>query len=389
MERMEAGFRTYFTQSIAVTILFLLGSSCIRHQEKKVSKAEEGKAVLDTHIKVEHAKGFQIEYRDEKVVLQILDPRNGNLIETWELVDRNQHQGKLEDHQIPVPVQSVVCLSTTHFAYFDAVGESDKVKGAVNISYSLDSTLLNAVEQGKVEDVTSGGELHQEKALKIAPELVLVYPFGNQSYNKITTAGIPVLNITEYLEQSPLAKTEWIKLIGLLTGKEKSADNQFNNTAMAYDSLKRLAENRFKNAPCTFLNMPFKKTWNMPSGNSYAASLLSDAGYRYLYQDQKSEGNLTMEGEQVLHDAEDCKKWIIVSYLPNGISKSMLRSMIPGIQVTEAFVNDEVYVCNTAEEDYFGKATLVPDIILKDLIYWRDQSVFKNYKPQYFKRVKP
>ena len=121
-------------------------------------------------------------YNENYTSLTILDPRNGKKIGEWELVDRNTHQGEWAPNQIPVPVQSTVCLSTTHFAYFKALSEDDKVTGAVNVEYSLDKDLKDAVNAGEIADLTQGGELNQEKVLDRAPELVLVYPFGDQSY---------------------------------------------------------------------------------------------------------------------------------------------------------------------------------------------------------------
>lgn len=387
MERMEKRLRSYTQKSLVFLVLLALLSSCIQHQEREVKQAETEKTIFKTHVETHYAKGFQLTYHDDHVMLTITDPRNGKEIGQWQLVDRNTHEGAWEKNQIPVPIQSTVCLSTTHFAYFKAIKEQDKVSGAVNVEYSLDQDLKKAVSDNVIEDLTSAGEMNQEEVLEMSPELVLVYPFGDQSYEDLIQAQIPVLNITEYLELDPLAKAEWIKLFGVLTGKDSLAIEKFSKIEKEYIALKQKAEQQIQHKPCVFFNIPFKKTWNCPSGNSYGAELAENAGFEYIYSDQIAEGNLTLEVEKVLHDVENCNAWVIVSYLPGGITKAKLQEEIPGIQVTKAFIENQIYICNTAEVDYFGEACLQPQLLLKDLIYWNQSELLPDHQPYYIQRI--
>ena len=59
---------------------------------------------------------------------------------------------------------------------------------------------------------------------------------------KLKELGIQVVLIAEYLESSPLAKTEWIKAIAAFYNKEQQAEKLFNEIDNNYTNYLNLAE---------------------------------------------------------------------------------------------------------------------------------------------------
>lgn len=368
----------------------LTAGGCIRHEndaQKQAKYSEKSKTGSLPEVQVTKAKGFELNRRKDKIELKIKDPRNNKVIEKWNLVPRGKQKGKKQENDIVIPIKNLACLSTTHYPYLKALGKENLVKGIVNSDYSKDSSLIRHVKNGTIKDLTAAGDMDTEKALNLSPDLVMVYPFSDKEYKLLKKGGVPVMNVTEYLELSPLAKAEWIKLFGLLSGEVKKAKNIFQSITKKYNNVKQQSKNKRKATSCTFFNLPFKRMWHMPSGNSFGAHLLADAGYNYLFQDKKAKGNLTFEVEQVLDRAENCSFWIIIAHRPGKMTKQKIKKEIFGVEALAAFTQGKIIFCNTAHVDYFGKAILEPHILLKDLSYWRDTTVFPKYEPHYFKKL--
>jgi len=80
-----------------------------------------------------------------------------------------------------------------------------------------------------------------------ALELLGVVAFGvdgkSKSLNTVKKANIPVIYNGDWVEKTPLAKAEWIKLFGALYNKDKQADSIFNQIVIDYKQAKTLAQN--------------------------------------------------------------------------------------------------------------------------------------------------
>ena len=67
----------------------------------------------------------------------------------------------------------------------------------------------------------------------------MVYGIGSEStgyIGKLKEMGIKVLYNADYLENDPLGKAEWIRMIGALYCKEEMADSIFNTIESKYNS---------------------------------------------------------------------------------------------------------------------------------------------------------
>ena len=144
---------------------------------------------------------------------------------------------------IMVPVQKIVCMSTTHVAMISALGEENSIAGMSGTGFIYSGELKSRAEEGLIKDVGYEANLNKELILKIMPDITMIYGVGSESsgyVGKIEELGIKVIYNADYLETDPLGKAEWIKLFGALYCRENMADSIFNAEAEAYNNLKSL-----------------------------------------------------------------------------------------------------------------------------------------------------
>ena len=187
-----------------------------------------------------------------------------------------------------VPVEKIVCMSTTHASMISALGKTGSIKGlsGANLAYSQEITEL--VEQRQIEEVGYESNLNTEVLIKIFPDLVMMYGIGSESVghiNKMKEIGIKTMFNADYLEENPLGKAEWIKLFSELYCKRDIADSIFTSIANEYDSLKNFINHNITHRPLTLLGLPFKDTWFISPGNSFISAMIHDAGGEYLWKD--------------------------------------------------------------------------------------------------------
>ncbi|GAL75808.1 vitamin B12 ABC transporter [Nonlabens ulvanivorans] len=148
------------------------------------------------------------------------------------------------------------------------------------------------------------------------PDLVMGYGIDgdNPIYESIQKAGIPVIYNGDWIEKHPLGKAEWIKLFGVLYGKEKEADRIFKEIEKEYLETKILAQTL--ESPSVIAGATWKDTWYLPYGNSWQGKIIADANGNYIYANTTGTGSLSYNVESVLTDAQNADIWIAPGSIP-------------------------------------------------------------------------
>ncbi|MBO6027858.1 MAG: ABC transporter substrate-binding protein, partial [Bacteroidales bacterium] len=126
-------------------------------------------------------------------------------------------------------------------------------------------------------DVGYDAALDYETILKLRPDLVLTYAVSAAEppyLQKLRDLGIRTAVIHEHLESHPLARAEYIKFFGLLTGHSALADSLFADIRDRYLSLVRETDTPTK----VLVNIPYADQWYIPGGDNYMTRLIQDAG---------------------------------------------------------------------------------------------------------------
>jgi len=181
--------------------------------------------------------------------------------------------------------------------------------------------------------------------------------------------GFKLAYALNWMEDTPLARAEWIKFIAAFFNKDKEADEFFNKVEGNYNEIRKLAEKVEKKAS-VLMGWSYKGIWYMPGGQNYMVSYLRDAGADYFLFADSTRGNIPMSVENVLDNCNDADIWIYP-----GICKSRQDIENAGEVFTQfkAFRDHEVYNIYKRSNarggsDWWETATIRPDIVLKDFI---------------------
>jgi len=241
------------------------------------------------------------------------------------------------------------------------LGLRDRIVGVGEGKYIVDSILYARAAAGQVAEVGNGPTLSVEKLVALSPELVMDFATGGgqDDYERINALGLPLMLTSEWQEDSPLAKAEWIKLFGKLFGVESLADSIFEQSKKDYlnianggvaggqhlgqsplvrmattvgvgpdnnseiripnssdstpnfpDSLSSFVSRlSSKKCPRVIAGMSYGGIWYAPGGNSFTARLIKDAGGCYLWAADTSR-ELQLSLEEIMLVADSADVWV-------------------------------------------------------------------------------
>jgi iron complex transport system substrate-binding protein len=268
-------------RNLLILFVFILLAGC-------QWKGQNEKNPLDQNISnaahVKYAKGFIINRRDNINEITVINPwQKAFQVEYTYLLSNSFTSSRIISDfkcMIRTPVRHVVCLSTTHIGFIDLLGEIESVSGISGKNYVVNEKLVEKISKNILPDVGYDENLNYEVLIKLRPDVVFAYGVSGVIANtirKLNELGIPVVLVAEYLEEEPLAKTEWIKFFSLFYQKEKEAFQVFDSISISYQRLSRLAVNA-GNKPEVIMGLPWHGVWYVSGGGSYIAKLINDAG---------------------------------------------------------------------------------------------------------------
>lgn len=345
---------------------------------------------------VSYAKRFKIENIQGYSQLSVINPWQGasDVIQKWELVPRGVRLSSLKDTSavIRVPVKKIVCMSTTHLAMISALNETGSVAGFSGTKFLFEQNFIRLVDEGKISEIGYEDNLNKELILKINPDLVMVYGIGSESagyIGKLKELGIKVIFNADYLENDPLGKAEWIKMIGALYSKEELADSIFNTIEDKYNQLKIFVSENADKRPKVLLGLPFKDTWFISPGNSYISQLISDAGGDYIWQNKLSSVSMPTGIENVFVKALAADYWLNTGSAGSGIE---IISIDPRLAELKCFRNGNLYnnnkrINSDGGNDYWEGGALNPHIILNDIAAILHPGLFPGWELVYYKKL--
>lgn len=292
---------------------------------------------------------------------------------------------------IRTPVNSVVAFSSTQWSVFQKLGEINKVKGILESNYTTNKEILRLVAEGKIIDAGMSTNVNTEKIIHLQPDVILVTPYPTVDYSHLKElSGATLVSFPDYLESHPLGRAEWMKVVGLLCGKEDVTNQWFDDVVRRYESLCYKCS-VVEDKPTVFSDLPFENQWYVPGGNSYIAKIFSDAGSDYIWKDNESTGSLHIDAESVLLKAQDADFWRVINSSDIPFTYERLKNENELYPLFKAFKEKQLLVCNVRESGYFEKSQYEPDVLLADFIYHFHPELlteeWENYVPTYFKRL--
>ena len=338
---------------------------------------------------IQYAQGFTVQRFDAYTMVEVRDPWDSTrLLQRYLLVDREKSvpDGLPKGTIVKVPVKDIVVYTSVHAAIIDQLHEINKVIGVCEPRYMDTPAIQEGIQAGRIADLGEATSPNIEKMIEIGAELVIASPFQNSSYGPVEKIGIPIIEGADYMEALPLGRTEWIRFYGLLFGKQEMADSIFRETEQAYLSLKDLTAH-IDNRPTVLLEKKFGSSWYVPSGDSYMAHLIEDAGANYMFKDLPGTGSTPLAFETVFDKAIHADIWLVKYNRSSEMTYNDLRSEYTPYENFDAFKKQRIYSCNTGVVPYYEEFPLHPEYLLKDLIWIFHPELVSGYSPRYFSKV--
>lgn len=342
---------------------------------------------------IQYAKGFKVSKVGSSKLVEVTYPHKGAtsgykylLVKKGATVPKHDADVKV----IMVPIDRIVCTSTTHIPLLDYLEISDKLVGFPTTDYISSEKTRKLVDAGKVEELGAEKGMNLEKLAVLKPEAVMSYTMTADlgQLKKVQELGISVLLNAEYLEEHPLGRAEWIKFMALFFNKEKEADQVFKMIEKNYLETKKLADKSLKR-PTVLSGVIYGDAWFMPGGQNYASKLINDAGADYIWKADSTKGFLQLSFEKVYEKAYAADLWIGVASF-NTLEE--IKNADDRYTKFNTYKTQQVYSYNARQgakggSEFLELGYLRPDIILKDLVKISHPELLVDYQLYFYKRL--
>jgi len=268
------------------------------------------------------------------------------------------------------------------------------VKSVVAVSgtkYVNNEQVRGMIDTKEVFDVGYDSNLNYELIANLNPDLVITYGVGGQvaGYNqKLNDLGVQTVIIAEYLENHPLGKLEWIKLLGEFYNQRKLADTYFENIEKEYTSLIKLTDS-IKDKPKVLFGLPWKDAWHVPGGRSYLARMVEDSGGDYIWSKNDSRESLPFGIESIFAKASYTDVWLNTGTVNTREDILKIDGRFKNFKPfrKSKIYNNNLKVNKFGGNDYWEKGLVQPHIILKDMIHIMHPDILPDHKLEYYQNI--
>lgn len=270
---------------------------------------------------------------------------------------------------ITTPVRNAVFLSSTQVCTFRTASDSAILDGIGGVSGSAGSWsdipgIAERMEHGQIVDVTgdSGfGEPDYEKIQALEPDVVFVYTgeYGQQTaIAKLEELGISYAVDNEYLEDSYLARMEWMRFLLTFFNADDTADRIMTSARANVDAAKEKTAGLEKPAIAIF-NV-YDGTVYITRENGWTGTMIGDMGGANAFAGI-ADSTLTLEAA---YDAVLDADVIIYSSSPMYCSGlPAILDQFPQLAECKAYENNRIY----QHDDSYWNGIDQTDIMACDL----------------------
>ena len=261
------------------------------------------------------------------------------------------------------PLHRIGTMSTVQVGFLYAIDAMNSLVAVCN------PELIYTPLKGDEIDLGDSMKPSAERALQAGLDILLAVNYGqydNLEAVRLEKLGIPLIYINEWQESSPLARAEWIRVIGALTGKLSQADSVFHEVETKYNGLITKSQE-----PVAIMSgNNFRGTWYVPSGKNYLAYLFKDAGADYPFYDDERETSIPLSIEETLRYFHDADVWVGA----NGNNLAELAELDEKHTWFKAYQEGRVYNWRKQTKaggpnNFWERGVVHPEEMLEDVIH--------------------
>ena len=311
---------------------------CTQHSAEQGSVPEGNK----------YATGFRLQETDTGVVVEVFQPYQRVCVRE--------------------PMRRIGTMSTVQVGFLYALDAMESLAAVCN------PELIYTPVKGDEIDLGDSMKPSAERTLQAGLDVLLAVNYGqydNLEATRLEKLGVFTLYINEWQEHSPLARAEWIRVLGALTGKLHQADSIFDEVESKYLSLTR----EVSESVSIMSGNNFRGTWYVPSGKNYLAYLFKDAGAQYPFYDDERETSIPLTVEETLRYFHDADVWVGAG----GNSLAELAEMDEKHTWFKAYQEGRVYNWRkqrlpNGANNFWERGVVHPEEMLEDVIHVLDNA---------------
>ena len=398
---------------VAVTWL----TACGNKRADGGSNVQNVAATVDsaTMVRLSYATGFKVTYLENGVrLVDITAPEGGKrkgkdvgkptmkekkgqgeaesgaLGYRFALVPRGTKADVPEGYaSVEVPIKSTICMTALQLSNFTILDAHDFVGGITGTKNLFNTDIRQRVKDGRIVKIGMEGNFDPEMIMAANPDVIFVSPFKRGGYDAIRETGIMLVPHLGYKELDPLGQAEWVKFVGMFIGKEREANEIFAGIERRYNELKEKVKSvATATRPTIFSGEMHYGNWHAVGGRNYLAQIFSDAGARYVIDDDETSGE-NLEFEKMYSLAAEAEYWRILNSYPGDFGYEALRASEPRNELFRAFKERKVIYCNMKKTPYYEISPVKPDLLLKDFVaIFHPDLVEPDYQPTFYRLLK-
>ena len=353
--------RAQFLKALPAAALVLAGCTAA-----PTAPADTDELVFDHAYPLDYATQFTADcYADGSTLLTIPDAQVKFLV---------RPEGAATLHTVPEgvtvlqqPVQNLYLVSTSVMDLFLALDALDCIalSGTRAEGWYLDEA-RQAMLDGRIAYAGKYSAPDYEQILAancgLAIENTMIY-HTPEVKEQLERFGIPVLVERSSYESDPLARMEWIKLYGILLGREEQAEQVFSAQETA---VQPILSQEPTGKSCAFFSLTTNNLATVRKGSDYVARMIEMAGGSYVFADLTDNGNslatMNLPLEDFYAGAKDADVLIYNSAIEGMIaSVSQLTERFPLLNEFKAVQNGQVW-CTT--QSLFQQSMELADLIV-------------------------
>lgn len=291
--------RKIFTLYCVILVMAVsLGLGACKKSQEDFPENEISESLVYSHsMDLKYARQFSVDYYEGGYALVRI---------SREKSDQSDVLGDLEavdyflvipeGYQVPVdlpsyiiplqqPVENIYLAASAAMDMFVAADALDKIRfsGLKTEGWYIKEA-REAMEQGKIRYAGRYGAPDYERIVSegcgLAIENTMIY-HTPQVKEQLERFGIPVMVDYSSYETEPLGRMDWVRLYGLLTGKEESAKKAFESEAAVFEAVSG-RENTGKTV--AFFYITDNGEVNVRKSSDYLPRMIEQAGGKYVFQ---------------------------------------------------------------------------------------------------------
>lgn len=346
-----------------LSLIVVLLSSC----GGRTARQQEGGDTLS----MKYASLLTIVRHEGYTEVSVRNPwKEGMMLHTYLLVPRGAELPTNMPHGsiVRIPVERAAVFTTVHCSLLNTLGHTDKIVAVADLKYIKVPAVHQRVKQHHIADCGGGLNPVVEKIMDVKPEVIMLSPFENAGgYGKLEDIDIPLIECAEYMENSPLARAEWMKFYGMLFGVEQRTDSLFAVVDSNYQALRQQAK-ACGVGRSLLIDKMVGSVWYVPGGRSTIGRMAQDAGARYPWAGDEHSGSLSLPFETVLEQAGEADVWMYRYSSDHPTNYQELLSEHHGYNQLKAYKTHQVYACNVEQSQFYEETPFRPDLLLGDFI---------------------